>query len=69
MRNKARVLGCLLVGTSVISLAQPTAAAAVQARFTGVAPLTEACQVGAGSIARASEVRVARPSFASTAYE
>ena len=31
MRNKARVLGCLLVGTSVISLAQPTAAAAVQA--------------------------------------
>src|SRR5256885_6274106 len=31
MRNKAHVLGCLLVGTSVISLAQPTAAAAVQA--------------------------------------
>ena len=32
MRNRARALGCLLVGTSMISIAQPTsAAAAVQA--------------------------------------
>src|SRR5437764_5852337 len=28
MRNRARALGCLLVGTSMISIAQPTAAAA-----------------------------------------
>jgi len=35
MRNRARVFGCLLVGTSMISITQPTtAAAAVQASQT-----------------------------------